>query len=281
MTGSRGDGQTMACPKVPGSRFARAGDRSAASCAFLDVARRLALLLVASLCLCGIAWAATDDSAQALKDRAKGYYYGLGGEKNLSKALQLYLRAADLGDAEAQYISGGMLFKGLGAPQDTARAFRLLYQAAINGKSSAVSEQLIGQAFLLGSGLPKNYTKAARWYTQAAENGNREAQNELGFLYFLGRGVEQDLEKGGDYFLMAARSGLAVAQYNVGVMYATGRGVDGVDLPRAYAWLNIAATGGHAPARAARDSLEPMLERSQLLEAQRLTEELMATLEER
>ncbi len=281
MTRVGGEPKHLDRPRSLGTSLATRRRPLASALGSLAMARCLALLLVALLSLCGTGWGAADESAQALKDRAKAYYYGLGGERNLAKALQLYLRAADLGDAEAQYIGGGMLFKGLGAPQDTARAFRLLYQAAINGKSSAVSEQLIGQAFLLGSGLPKNYAKAARWYTQAAENGNREAQNELGFLYFLGRGVEQDLEKGGDYFLMAARGGLAVAQYNVGVMYATGRGVDGVDLPRAYAWLNIAATGGHSPARAARDSLEPMLDRSQLLEAQRLTEELMATLQER
>jgi hypothetical protein len=233
----------------------------------------LALLIV----LFGVPLPAAE-STSALKARARNFYYGSGGEQNFAKALQLYLRAADLGDAEAQYVSGGMLFKGMGAPRDINRAFRLLYQAAINGQSSAVSEQLVGQAFLLGAGLPKNYAKAIDWYTKAADNGNLEAQNELGFLYFIGKGVEQDIDKGGAYFLMAARGGLPVAQYNVGIMYATGRGVEGVDVGKAYAWLNIAAAGGHLPAKAARDYLETVIDKEQLGEAQRLTEEMMATL---
>lgn len=217
-------------------------------------------------------------SASTLKTRAKALYYGSRGEQNHAKALQLYLRAAEMGDAEAQYISGGMLFKGLGAPKDLSRAFRLLHQAAVNGKSSPESEQLIGQAFLLGSGVPKDYGEAIRWYAQAAENGNNEAQNELGFLYFIGKGVEQDLEKGGEYFLRAARNGLRIAQYNVGIMYYTGRGVDSVDMARAYAWLNIAAAGGHRPAAAARDYLETLLDRQQLLAAQQLAQEILKTL---
>jgi len=218
------------------------------------------------------------ESATTLKSRAKALYYGSGGRQNHAKALQLYLKAAELGDAEAQYISGSMLFKGMGAPKDISRAFRLLYQAAMSGKSSPESEQLIGQAFLLGSGVPKNYAESIRWYSQAAENGNVEAQNELGFLYFIGNGVEADLEKGGAYFLEAARGGLLVAQYNVGIMYYTGRGVDGADAVQAYAWLNVAASRGHRPAKAARDYLESMLDREQLFAAQRLAQELLEIL---
>lgn len=235
------------------------------------------LFLTTLIVLFGVPLPAAE-SASALKVRARDFYYGSRGEQNYAKALQLYMQAADLGDAEAQYVSGGMLFKGMGAPKDINRAFRLLYQAAINGQSSAISEQLVGQAFLLGAGLPKNYAKAIDWYTKAADNGNVEAQNELGFLYFLGKGVEQDIDKGGAYFLMAARGGLPVAQYNVGIMYATGRGVEGVDIGKAYAWLNIAAAGGHKPAKAARDYLETAIDKEQLGEAQRLAEEMMETL---
>jgi uncharacterized protein len=236
------------------------------------------ILLLTTLILFGGVPVHAIESISALKARARDLYYGSGGEQNYAKALQLYLQAADLGDAEAQYVSGGMLFKGMGAPKDINRAFRLLYQAAVNGQSSAVSEQLVGQAFLLGAGLPKNYAKAIDWYTKAADNGNVEAQNELGFLYFLGKGVDQDIDKGGSYFLMAARGGLPVAQYNVGIMYATGRGVEGIDIGKAYAWLNIAAAGGHRPAKAARDYLETVIDKVQLGEAQRLTEEMMEIL---
>ena len=215
------------------------------------------------------------ETLQSLKDRAKKYYWGLDGEQNYTKALQLYLTAADGGDAEAQFISGGMYFKGLGTIKDFKKAFKLLHEAAKNGKSTAESEQILGQAFLLGSGVPKNYQKALHWYQSAAEKGNKEAQNELGFLYFVGNGVEQDAEKGGDFFLKAAYNGLVVAQYNVGIMYYTGRGVKTADLEKSYGWLNIAAANGHQPAKSAREYLESILSREELARAQHYSEEIL------
>lgn len=218
------------------------------------------------------------NSVQNLKDRGRKYYWGVGGEQSYEKALQFYLQAAETGDAEAQYISGGMYLKGLGVSKDFKKAFQLLHEAAKNGKSSAESEQILGQAFLLGSGVPKSYQKALQWYHLAAEKGSKEAQNELGFMYFVGNGVEQDAEKGGTFFLQAAYNGLVVAQYNVGIMYYTGKGVKATDLEKSYGWLNLAAAKGHIPARAARDYLETILAKEELAAAQSYSEELMKTI---
>ncbi|MFH0782439.1 MAG: tetratricopeptide repeat protein [Pseudomonadota bacterium] len=215
------------------------------------------------------------DSVQTLKERAKKYYWGTGAEQSYAKALQLYLQAAETGDAEAQYISGGMYLKGLGVTKDFKKAFRLLYEAAKNGKHTAESEQILAQAFLLGSEVPKNYQKAMEWYNLAAQNGSKDAQNELGFMYFVGNGVEQDAEKGGALFLKAAYNGLAIAQYNVGIMYYTGRGVKAADLEKSYAWLNLAAANGHQAAKAAREYLESILSKDELAAAQKYSEELL------
>jgi|GEM_PF-1232539 len=220
----------------------------------------------------GIVFAA--EPLQLLKERAKNHYWGIGTDQSYSKALQLYLQAARQGDPEAQYISGGMYFKGLGAKKDLPMAFKLLHEAAKSGRSSPESQQIIGQAFLLGSGVPKNYDKARHWYALAAENGNKEAQNELGFMYFTGNGVEQDAAKGADLFLQAAHNGLAIAQYNVGIMYYTGNGFQATDIEKAYAWLNLAAANGHQPAMAARNYLESIMAVKELAAAQNLTDEL-------
>jgi uncharacterized protein len=234
---------------------------------------KIPILVIFCFCLAGTGFAA--ESVQVLKERGKKYYWGLGGEQSYTKALQLYLQAAEAGDAEAQYISGGMYLKGLGTNKDLHKAFKLLHEAAKSGKSTAESEQVLGQAFLLGSVVPKNFQKAVQWYSQAAENGNKDAQNELGFMYFVGNGVEQDLEKGGGFFLKAAYNGLTIAQYNVGIMYYTGRGVKATDLEKSYAWLNVAAAKGHMPSKAARDYLETILGKDELAAAQRYSEELM------
>ena len=214
------------------------------------------------------------ESIQSLKEKARNSYWGIGTAQNYAKALELYLQAANRGDSEAKYISGGMYFKGMGSKKDLPKAFKLLREAAMSGKSSPESQQIVGQAFLLGSGVPKNYGKALHWYTLAAENGNKEAQNELGFMYFVGKVVEQDVKKGADLFLQAAHNGLAIAQYNVGIMYFTGNGFETVDLQKSCAWLNLAASNGHQPAMAARNYLESILTGKELAAAQNLTDEL-------
>lgn len=236
--------------------------------------RPVAILTIVLIWVLSAGLVFSAESIQALKDRARKHYWGLGTTQSYSKALQLYLQAADRGDAESKYISGGMYFKGLGGQKDLPLAFKLLHEAAMSGKSSPESQQILGQAFLLGSGVPKHYGKALHWYTLSAENGNREAMNELGFMYSVGRVVEQDPQKGAEFFLKAAYKGLPIAQYNVGILYYTGNGFDTVDLQKSYAWLNVAASNSHQPAIAARNYLESILSGKELAAAQNLTDQL-------
>jgi len=215
------------------------------------------------------------ENVSALKNQAKKYYWGQGVEQNYSKALELYLKAARRGDGEAQFISGGMFFRGMGVEKNFPQAFKLLQQAAINGKSSPESERIIAQAYLQGIGTYKNYEKGVQWYKKAAEKGDGEAQNTLGYIYFVGgNGVEQDVTKGGAYFLQAAYNNSAIAQYNVGIMYLTGQGVDGIDLIKAYGWMNIAATNGHGPAIGARNYIETLLSPEEITDAQEYTDKM-------
>jgi uncharacterized protein len=233
------------------------------------------LFLLSFLCVIAPIFGSASESVQSLKNKGKNFYYGIGVQQNYTVALQYYIQAAEAGDAEAQYISGGMYLKGLGVEKDFIKAFQLLHEAAKQGRSTAESEQILAQAFLLGKGVPKNYQKAIKWYSNAAEKGNKDSQNELGFIYFVGNGVEQDIEKGGKYFIQAAYNGLPIAQYNVGIMYYTGRGVKEADLHQSYAWFNIAAANGHAPAKAAREYLETVLSSDDLKSAQEYSEEIL------
>lgn len=240
---------------------------------------RTILILLASLllCICLVCQSTvvlSAESAVNLKAKAKRYYWGIGVDKNLSLARELYLQAAQLGDPEAQYISGSMLYKGMGGRKDYAAALKLLHSAATNGKSTPESQKIIAQAYLLGSGVPKNYKIALQWYTLAANNGDKDAQNELGFMYFVGNGIAKDTEKGAAYFLRAAYNDLTIAQYNVGIMYYTGIGVADTDFPIAYAWLNLAAAKGYQPAISARDFLETTFTEQELARSQQLSEEL-------
>lgn len=220
------------------------------------------------------ALASSQPATDQLKNSARKFYWGAGEKQDYVKALNLYLEAARLGDAEAQFIAGGMYFVGRGTPKDTREAFRLLYQAALNGKSTAESQKILGQSFLVGLAAPKNYPEAVRWYQKASNNGDRDAQNELAFLYFVGHGVNQNPAKAFELFEKAAKSGLAIAQYNLGIMWYTGNGVEKTDLVQSYAWFNIAAANGYRDAEGARSFIESVLNQQELSRAQALSDDL-------
>lgn len=212
--------------------------------------------------------AETDPAVEMLKQNAQKYYWGKEVKQNLPMALALYLQAAHRGDTEAQFIVGGMYFQGIGTEKNPKEAFKWLYEAAQNGESTPKSQKILGQAFLLGNVVPQNYSESLQWYHRAAENGDRDAQNELAFLYYVGRGVEQDFKKSFEWFEKAARGGLPVAQYNVGIMWYTGNGVEQTDLVQAYTWLSLAAANGHRDASAASKYLETVLSAPELNQAQ-------------
>lgn len=232
----------------------------------------LGIFLVAALCV-------GQPSIGQLKFSAQRYYWGRDGRPDYAKALALYLEAAKLGDAEAQFIAGGMYFLGRGTTKNPKEAFRLLYQAARSGKSSPESQKILAQFFLVGQTAPKNYPEAVRWYERSAKNGDTDSQNELAFLYFVGHGVKQDSVKAFELFSQAAHAGLAIAQYNVGIMWYTGNGVEKVDLPTSYAWLNLAAANGYRDAEAARSFLETVLNEEELARAQTLSGDLFRQIE--
>lgn len=81
-------------------------------------------------------------------------------------ALQNFRRAAEQGDAHAQFRLGSMYERALGVPQD--------------------------------------YMTALKWYRLAADQGNAAAQLRLGVMYIWSLGVPQDLVQAHMWFNLAA-----------------------------------------------------------------------------
>jgi len=205
---------------------------------------------------------------------AKRYYYGMGVPKNMTKAFKLYLKAANQGDVDGMFIVGGLYMQGHGTVVNQKEAFKWLYQAAINGRSSKESQRILGQSFLAGTNVPQNYEEALHWYELAATEGDAEAQSELAFLYFTGKFIEKDYDKAKHWFNIAARKGYPLAQYNMGILWYTGNGVSEVNAKKAYAWFNLAATNGHPSGAAAKSFLETVLSAEELVSAQQYSTEL-------
>jgi uncharacterized protein len=63
-------------------------------------------------------------------------------------------------------------------------------KAADQGNAGA--EFNLGLAYMKGQGVPQDYVKAVYWYQMAADQGNAGAEFNLGLAYMNGQDVPQD-----------------------------------------------------------------------------------------
>ena len=123
-----------------------------------------------------------------------------------------YRNAANLGDAQAQYV--------------------------------------VAHRYATGTGVARDHHAAVSWYKLSAEQGCAEAQSALGSCYLAGVGVAPDFRQALDWLQKAADQGDAKAQWNMGSIFASGRGGVKRDLPMAFTLCNKAAAAGFVPAQA-------------------------------
>jgi len=209
------------------------------------------------------------------------YVIGQGVPQDYAKAMKWYRKAAEQGDAGAEYNLGDMYKQGQGVPRDYAEAARWYDKAAGQGIEKAkISlkqvlriltemglDAIVGEDFAsalrllepaaelgggkaqfflglmhyTGQGVPQSYREAKKWYIIAAEQGYASAQSALGTMYYKGRGVPQIYRQAKKWFFMAAEQGEPDAQSNLGIMYVEGLGVP-QDYSKAHMWFNLAAS---------------------------------------
>ena len=180
--------------------------------------------------------------------------------------------SAEAGDAEAQFILGGMYVTGRGGPQDDAEAVAWYRRAAEQGHARA--QYNLGAMYDQGRGGPQDDAEAVAWYRRAAEQGHALAQRSTtsGACRREGRGGPQDDVEAVAWYRRAAEQGHARAQYNLGGMCREGRGVPQDDV-EAHMWLTIAASRSTGAERelivTARDAVAVRMTPTDLREAER------------
>jgi hypothetical protein len=140
------------------------------------------------------------------------------------------------------------------------------------GAIALASSILTGTGVLVIMSLSPSATPPAR---VAASTRHDEPKKPKEATPNLTHGQSQTPEIGPESlerFCKAAEQGDEDAQYNLGVMYAEGQGVPRNDVA-AYAWMNLAAAGGHKEAKVQRDRLETRMTRGEIAEAQRIAAE--------
>lgn len=175
------------------------------------------------------------------------YENGTGGLcKDDPLAVAWLLKAAESGDARAQFNIGKRCFFGQGVARNLGMAVLWMKKAAMQDIAEA-QYRLAG--FLEdGLGTPEDMVQALYWYGRAAELGLPQAQNMLGIWNMQGVNMQQDKAKAALWFRQAAVQGYATAQYNLARCYELGDGVD-KNMEEALLWYKKAARQGDTDAK--------------------------------
>src|SRR6185312_570848 len=104
---------------------------------------------------------------------------------------------------------------GIGVEQNIQKAVKLYQKAAEQGDARALN--ILGFCYENGTGVEKYIQKAVELYQKAAEQGDADAQFSLGVCYENGTGVEQNIQKAVELYQKAAKQGLVHAQNHLGV----------------------------------------------------------------
>lgn len=138
-------------------------------------------------------------------------------------------------------------------------------------QGDAVAQWSLGLMYANGRGVAQNHTEAIAWYRLAAEQGHTVAQYSLDAMSNNGNDVVQG-DSAVAPLRRIAEQGNAYAQFELGVMYSNGEGVSRNPVI-AYVLENLAAAQGHEDARYNRDIILKTLTSDQITEGQRLASE--------
>jgi hypothetical protein len=96
--------------------------------------------------------------------------------RDLKKSVECFLRAADLGSDDAQYLAAMAYFNGSGVAEDSAEGARRLRVAAQNGHLRA--KLYLANMYELGVHHKKDAEKADLWYRAVARTAGIDADPE-------------------------------------------------------------------------------------------------------
>jgi hypothetical protein len=118
-----------------------------------------------------------------------------------------------------------------------------------------------------GRGIPRDTAQALRWLRKAAKAGQPDAQKLLAIKLYNGYGIEPNYKEALKWAEKLAENGDVAAAIMIGNMYATGE-AGKRNLPRAYTWYAIGASGEKIPEDNPSITEEQLQQNSQVLKAE-------------
>ncbi|MDO9632998.1 MAG: tetratricopeptide repeat protein, partial [Humidesulfovibrio sp.] len=134
------------------------------------MSRKVFLVALASLCLCGYLLNEYLHDRPLLRSAEFVARLALNTVQGKTDTVSTLKAGAEAGFADAQCTLGFLYAKGSGVPTDPARAAWWLRKAADQG--IAWAQNYLGVMYFEGTGVPKNRQEAAKLYKAAADQGS-------------------------------------------------------------------------------------------------------------
>ena len=166
--------------------------------------------------------------------------------QNFEKSYPLLKKAAELGNAEAQYNLGVSLEGGYGVEKDEALAFVWYLKSAEQGYNDGLYKMMMAHA--TGKNAEMNYTKAFEYALECSENDDPTCMLNVVSCYIDGIGTDRNLDKMLEWAKrlgklqnpknLASSGKITSARLNLAYMYRDGTDVE-KDITESYAWFLI------------------------------------------
>ena len=112
------------------------------------------------------------------------------GNSTTEKSSSEFKKAAEQGQADAQFDLYERYSLGNGVPMDKSEAVKWCRKAAEQGHVRA--QYALGSAYSIGKEVPMDKSEAVKWWRKAAEQGDPDGQFHIGLSYKNGDGIAKD-----------------------------------------------------------------------------------------
>ncbi len=130
---------------------------------------------------------------------------GWGGDVDITRSTQFYEKAATLGEARSQWVTGMKYLNGEGVEKSEETAFNWVQKAAAQDYTDGLLSLAVMHA--LGQGTQKDLTKSFETYEKAARLGSAHAIRGLGSMYCAGEAPVTDKNLCGAALVYAYENG--------------------------------------------------------------------------
>jgi TPR repeat protein len=169
--------------------------------------------------------------------------------KDYKNAVELFSKAADMGNASAMNNLGTCYELGKGVDKDVLRAYDLYEESAKKGNTQGMSNLgflYYKEAKIQGS--EEQFLEAAHWFrfSIAEDESLKDSHYYLGCMHLNGDGVDQSYSKSYKYFKKAADEGHDISCLKIGDLCYRGFDHNKPDKMKAYEWYSLGAQRGNS-----------------------------------